>query len=565
MANLINKNDKDVVASAGFIKNAIFYKDMLAFYDAYDKLMNQKVSKLPSFCYKKGTYYLEGICLLFKDYASELGFESIRLSLEYLKVLYYTIASYSKDGELPEREVLEKEFDVYKNASVELALSTSSEMDEAKRKYLEIKNDYVHSTNSYAKKLVTARLLEGFSTVLIVLTVMLAMLSYTCYFLEKFTMVQATIGAVVVLVIGFTICGLLKLAAKKSQATANGINYTLQGKKQKKDAEEIEYTKVLDKFNKINSEKYEYNSNFSAELKKYAKVLSFGEILEKAKEYKFLSYNMKLDLLGLFESQEQEIKEIIEVINGVTHPETADKEFERVYSEISEKDWLYFNSEVRFEFIKRMADVSEFTYSYTVKSGGKKINPFGISVKALSKEPIVYLKSNDDLFVSAGLDKFLNTKYIKNTKTLELKGLKNADALKRVKMEFASHFFDYDNTIKYNNLFHATKLHDGIKIPIDIIENNRKVPTYVYMKLKLIEARLGLSNSDAPTIHQIAKLIENFENTGVFEKMFKADMTDDDEEVGVNAETCTYEDLGYAVKYTFEDGSFIGYRLDNII
>ena len=46
-------------------------------------------------------------------------------------------------------------------------------------------------------------------------------------------------------------------------------------------SEEIEYSKVLDKFNKINSEKYEYNSNFSAELKKYAKVLSFEEVLEK--------------------------------------------------------------------------------------------------------------------------------------------------------------------------------------------------------------------------------------------------------------------------------------------
>ena len=50
MANLINKNDKDVVASAGFIKNAIFYKDMLAFYDAYKQLMEQKVTKLPSYC-----------------------------------------------------------------------------------------------------------------------------------------------------------------------------------------------------------------------------------------------------------------------------------------------------------------------------------------------------------------------------------------------------------------------------------------------------------------------------------------------------------------------------------
>lgn len=565
VVNLINKNDKDVISSAGFIKNAVFYKDLIAFYDAYNNLMQQKVSKLPAYCYKKGTYYLEGICLLFKDYASELGFESVRLSLDYLKVLYYTIASYSTDGSLPERDLLISEFNVYKKASIELAVSSSSELEEAKSKFAENKKDYEKTQNSYSKNLVFARLLEGFSTVIAVITVIVAMLSYTCYFMGKFTMLTATIGAIIVLVVGFGIFGLMRLLAKRKQNNANGINYSLQGKKKKKDNEELEYTKVLEKFNKINSEKYEYNSSFANELKKFAKTLEFEEVIERANEYKMLSYNMKLDLNNLFETQEQEIKEIIEVINSVTNPENSEKDFEKIYQEISSKDWLYFNNEVRFEFIKRMADVSEFTYNYTVKVKGKKINPFGISVKALSKEPIVYLRSNDDLFISATLDKFLSTKYIKNTKTLELKGLKSSDALKRVKMEFASHFFDYESTIKYNNLFHATKLHDGIKIPADIIENNRKVPTYVYMKLKLIEARLGLSNSEASTIKQLASLVEKFEETGEFDKMeISADLTQDDKS-SVTSESCTYEDLGYAVKYTFEDGSFIGYRLDNII
>ena len=78
MAHLINRNDKDVIASGSFVKNAVFYKYMLAFYDAYKKLVETSVSKLPSFCYKKGTFYLEGICLLFRDYSSEFGFESIK-------------------------------------------------------------------------------------------------------------------------------------------------------------------------------------------------------------------------------------------------------------------------------------------------------------------------------------------------------------------------------------------------------------------------------------------------------------------------------------------------------
>ena len=57
MIHLINKNDKDVISTAGFVKNAVFYKDMLAFYDSYYKLMSEKPSSLPSYCYKKGNYY----------------------------------------------------------------------------------------------------------------------------------------------------------------------------------------------------------------------------------------------------------------------------------------------------------------------------------------------------------------------------------------------------------------------------------------------------------------------------------------------------------------------------
>ncbi len=564
MAHLINKNDKEVIASGSFVKNAVFYKDMLAFYDAYKNLMETNVSKLPSFCYKKGTYYLEGICLLFRDYASELGFESIKLSLNYLKVLYYTIASYSEDGELPQKEVLVSEFDVYKNASLELAVSVNAELKQTKEKFDEAKKEFEKETRLHAKHLVTARLCEGFSIVLLVMTVMVAMLGFTFHFMGKFTFNQATIWSISVLAVGFALFGLLKHTAKKNQTKSNGLSYEIQARKKKKDDAELEYVSIFEKANKINSEKYEYNSNFFEELKKYVKTISFDEIIEKASEYKMLSYNMKLDLENLFATQEQEIKEIIEIIGGITNPDNANRDFEKVYAEICEKDWLYYNNEVRFEFIKRMADVSEFTYNYSVNSKGKKVNPFGISIKALSKESIVYLKSREDLFISATLDKFLNTRYIRNTKTLELKGLKSSDALKRVKMEFASHFFDYENTIKYNNLFYETKIQDGVKIPEEIIENNRKIPTYVYMKLKLIESKLKMGNSDASTIAQLAKVIEKFEVTGNFEKIAieNADMFENEK---VTSEVCTYEDLGYAVKYTFEDGSFIGYRLSNKI
>ena len=48
MIKLLNEKDKDVINGSGFVKNAVFYKDMLAFYDAYQNLMKNDISKIPS-------------------------------------------------------------------------------------------------------------------------------------------------------------------------------------------------------------------------------------------------------------------------------------------------------------------------------------------------------------------------------------------------------------------------------------------------------------------------------------------------------------------------------------
>lgn len=564
MIGLLSKSDKDVISGAGFVKNAVFYKDMLAFYDAYEKLMQTKKDKLPSFCYKNGTFYLEGICLLFKDYSSELGFESVKLSLDYLKVLYYTIASYSEDENLPDKKLIIDEFNVYKNASTELAVSSSIEKAKAQEEFNKVKEDFDKTSANYAKKLVSARITDGFSVVWLIFTFICTCIPCMFYYYGNLALVTAIIISASIVVSGIIIYSIIKYLAKKRQTDSGDLSYEIQSKKKKKDVVELELANAFDKFNKINSEKYEYNSSFASELQKYTKTISFADIINRANDYKMLSYNMKLDLEGLYASQEDEIKEYINMINSITNPETSESDFEKIYNEICEKDWLYFNNEIRFEFIKRMADVSEFTFNYTVIHNGKKVNPFGISVKSLAKEKIVYLRSNEDLFISASLDKFLNTKYIKNTKTLELKGIRGSDALKRAKMEFASHFFDYDGTVKYNNLFYETKIQDGVKIPQEIIEQNRKVPTFVYMKLKLIENRMGLGNSDAPTIKQLSKIVAAYEASGDFVRMQTVDMTEEPE-TSVAAETAIYEDLGYAVKYTFEDGSFIGYRIPTIV
>ena len=74
-----------------------------------------------------------------------------------LQVIYYTIASYSEDGELPEREVLVNEFNVYKNASTELAVSANNELKVLKSKFDDAKKEFDRENKLRAKNLISAR------------------------------------------------------------------------------------------------------------------------------------------------------------------------------------------------------------------------------------------------------------------------------------------------------------------------------------------------------------------------------------------------------------------------
>ena len=48
MTHLINADDGKILAGSEFVKNAVFYKDMLAFYDAYEKIMSYDKELLPN-------------------------------------------------------------------------------------------------------------------------------------------------------------------------------------------------------------------------------------------------------------------------------------------------------------------------------------------------------------------------------------------------------------------------------------------------------------------------------------------------------------------------------------
>ena len=56
MVSLIREQDNSVLSKDGFVKNAVFYKDLFAFYDAYTKLMKTDTADLPGYVYHKNRY-----------------------------------------------------------------------------------------------------------------------------------------------------------------------------------------------------------------------------------------------------------------------------------------------------------------------------------------------------------------------------------------------------------------------------------------------------------------------------------------------------------------------------
>jgi len=204
------------------------------------------------------------------------------------------------------------------------------------------------------------------------------------------------------------------------------------------------------------------------EILKYSEQVSLEEVLRKASEYRLLSYNLVHDIKAIFVNQQRDVKEIMELLDRV-NSENYKKQFSDIYSEIKEKDWLYFDNEVRLAFLKRFVDISEKTFDWKVESHEELVNPFGIDIKNLSKEKIVYLKDRNGLFISSSLDKFMGTKYIKNLKELDMVDVNNLSKIRNLKMEFSSHFFDYEQTKPFNNLFYSEKIEDDVNHPKIII------------------------------------------------------------------------------------------------
>ena len=574
MFSVIVKEDSKIMANSRFVKNAVFYKDLLAFYEFYENIMSIPKKELPNYViFPQGGYCLDGICLIAKNYASELGFETLNLSLEYLKTIYYTIAGFADEEGNVDKQILKNEYEEYKKASKNAAIEIKDEVKKSYKLFADSKVVYEKESDKYAKKLILEKTFNILYIFFLVFGFISAMVPLSFYFLGEITILKTSIIAGVCLTVGLALTFIFKKLESKLSVSSGDTAYGMQILKKNKDSNYLAYKTLKDKENKILSERYEYENKFYDELKKYGKTLTFAEILELAREYKLLSYNYRKDIEDLFISEQKEINETVDSINALKSS-LNNSDIAEIYSQIKQKDWLYYNLQVRFNFLNKFISRAEKTKEWTVLVDEIEENPFDINIKKIAKEEIAYLKSEDGLFVASSLDKFLSTKFARNLKDFEIKNKSNYEDLKNLKVEYMKHFYNYDLVKDYNNLFYDRKIQDGITISEEIIENNKKIPSLVALKIKLLEDRIGFGNNNSTVIKQISSYINEevkaYDSSMVVENQISEVISDEIEvEEYYNPlyelTACEAEIIDeHRIKYTVGDESFIGYTFADV-
>lgn len=550
MFRLIKKEDYEVLANSNFAKNAMFYKDMLAFYNAFEEMCEHK-EYLPNFCFlHTKELCLEGMCLLMRMYATEFKFETIKLSLEYLKILYYAIASYSEDGETVDKEKITKEFYDYQNASIDYCNQHKDEVLTDEAAYAKKKKQHDEMTKVYTKKHIAGNLFNALHIIMFVMAFVSLAFPAMCAIYGDFSKGFLWGTSVGLLVVGLSVSYLFRFLSKKKYSEENDLSYEAQVFKKGMDADYESLRSVKDQYNRVLCEKYEYSMYFIELFSHYGECLEVKDVLLKSRAYKLLTYNVVHDVKNLFISQQEEIDEIVADIDAVSPGGAYQKEFADVYERIKKQDWLYYNAQVRLHFIKKFADISEKNHFWKFVFNDEEIDPFGVDVRALSRENIAYLKTTDRRFVTSKLIEFMQTSYAKNLKDLEFSGTYNAESLKNLKSNYLRNFYNY-NELK-------EKSGGSFVLSAEDIAEAERIPTYISMKLRLIENAVGLGNSDARVIRQMA------------ESMFGGEIDDEaapSEKFSVvdieypKTDCDSYEDMGDKIVYNINGKKVVGYKV----
>lgn len=551
MFKLINAKDEKVLSGAKFIKNADFFKDSLAFFDAYSALCEKQLEELPHYCiFQNKNLCLEGICLFIKTYASEFEFSTIDLSIDYLKTLYYAIAALSKDGKVVERDFVVNEFLVYKDTNQKYQKEFVKQYDKAEQKYADNLNAFNKTNNRYAKYFMSARLFDIFATLVVIFSLFVAVFPVAFYFSGKILLKSMIIYVAASVLIGLILRFEFKMIMRYLSNIAAEDAYVLQTLKKNKDESFQIFNDIKIKSGKILCEFYQYKNNVVDF--EFSKKLAFDDVFALAKKNDIQSFNIKRDIAKMDKHQQEHTFEILDRILSVGMGDLG--RFENLYEEILSFDYLKFNNLIKLNYLNKFIEIASMTNRWKLDLQGAQVNPFDVDAKALVDEQVRFVSSkNENLNIS--LSMFLKTKYAKKIKSLQLKNIKDENSFYQVKLE-------------YINRFYLTQVQEEK----EIIEN--KIPKFINLKLRVLKNRVMCNTLGDDVFFKIKEIVKNYEKT-----LHIGDLDDvDDEKVLLDEKTAenknfirtlfecdAIKDLGNdEVLCVVGEKSFRGFKLSNI-
>jgi len=490
MFKLLNKNDKNVVLNNMFIKNAGYFQDALAFFDAYAAICEKSTKELPNYCtLSDGTLCLEGVCLFIKTYASEFMFRTIDLSIDYLKIIYYSISSLSDDGKTVSRDLLVNDYLIYKEANKKYSSAASRKIDIAKQEFNKASSVFDKRNNSYAKFFMWSRVSDILATVVVIFSFLIAMFPAAFYYAERITLKSAIIYAGAVLLIGLILRFEFKIISKYLSEQAMEQAYLLQNLKKERDVVFSTLNAINQETGKILNQNYEFEKGFENLINCHG--LDFDEILRLARQKNIKSYNIRGDVLKIDKANQEHIYNIIGKIAEATPEEIG--RLENIYGEILSQDYLKFNNYVRLSFLNKFIDNAFVTKNWKLNLSGVAVAPFNIDTKAIAQEKLSYFVDGKNEFINTSLDLFFKSKYAKELKHLKLKNIKNESSFETVKSG-------------YINRFYMPKDSESNKEP-----NKRQIPKLIEIKLALLQTRLVCNTLGESDFLKTLKVISEYE------------------------------------------------------
>ena len=540
MIPLINKTDNQVLVNLDGLKNAFFYRDMLAFYDAYSAFVGYGIKNLPNYCVIDKKIYLDGLCLLIKDYSAMFDFETIDLTLEYLKALYYSLAKYSKNGNLPDRSVIQEEFELRKDTSIELLKKSITISENSKTAYDDIRNRFETQNKINQNKKAKIKNLSKISIIMLMLGILLSAVSIGLGVLKIFEMIIS----IVVAVVSFVLFILMFILCKKQKSKLiNELSLQkddFEKLKLDKDAKLENYNKVFDKNNKLNVEVYNYIHCYDEV--NFKSVTVSNDFLQSATEFNMLSYNLKYDIMTTFESHNNDVYKTVENISNIKMDNVVE-ELGSIYSEILDKNWLYYNKYVRFALIDKLISSAEKNHIWQININNNYVNPFDINVKEIAEQKVAFLENEKSLFVEMPVSRILKSKIIRDISELKVGKNISADELKEVKIAYAKRFYDYEDISKLGNVFYKNftdnkgrvldiSLFKDKTLDLTLIKGHNLIPELIDIKIKLVEAKFKIENSHQEIVKQIAEELEKVSSQTVVNTSVAQteNETDDDED-----------------------------------